>query len=81
MQELLDNQDYVNWQDYLVMLALCIVLILICDVLIKLFDGFWQELKMINIEISRSSGAEKAYWVKKKRKLWLSLLPFMRYKG
>ena len=41
---------------------------------------FSQELDYIKREIIRTSGAEREYWIREKRKLWLSLLPFYRRK-
>ena len=38
-----------------------------------------RELKYVNLEIKRTRGSERDYWKKKKRRLWLSLIPF--YKG
>lgn len=42
-------------------------------------NDFQTELKYINGEIRRTSGKEREHWKKKKRRLWLSLLPFVRY--
>lgn len=38
-----------------------------------------RELKYVNLEIKRTRGSERDYWKKKKRRMWLSLIPF--YKG
>ena len=43
------------------------------------FHNFSQELKYLNNEIRRTSGAERRYWIRKKRRLWLSLIPFVKY--
>jgi len=40
---------------------------------------FSRELKYLNCEINRTSGRERKYWIRKKRKLWLSLIPFVKY--
>ena len=42
-------------------------------------NDFSRELKYLNSEIGRTSGAERRHWLKRRRKLWLSLLPFVRY--
>lgn len=41
--------------------------------------GFSRELRYINMEIDRSEGRERRHWEKKRRRLWLSLIPFVRY--
>ena len=41
--------------------------------------GFSRELRYLNIEISRTRGAERRYWEKRRRRLWLSLIPFVKY--
>ena len=41
---------------------------------------FYDELRYLKDEIRRSSGSERTYWVRKKRKLWLSLIPFVKYR-
>ena len=45
----------------------------------KFVNGFSRELKYINNEISRNRGSERQYWIKKRRRLWLSLIPFVKY--
>ena len=44
------------------------------------FMDFYDELRYLKDEIRRSSGSERTYWVRKKRKLWLSLIPFVKYR-
>ena len=39
---------------------------------------FREDLYYINLEIHRSTGEERNYWKREKRRLWLSLLPFYR---
>ena len=46
--------------------------------LVKNIDTFKHELDYINMEIARSEGDRRKHWQKKKRQLWLSLLPFYR---
>ena len=52
--------------------------IVLLVVLIKKISNFSDELNYTNIEIGRTEGAEREYWKRKKRRLWLSLLPFYR---
>ena len=40
---------------------------------------FRRELKLLRSEIGRTKGREQKYWIKRRRKLWFSLLPFVRY--
>lgn len=59
------------------------VLIFICVAIIwrfaLWFHGFNRILKELKIEIQRTKDKEQKYWIRKKRRLWLSLLPFVRY--
>lgn len=41
--------------------------------------AFQKELRHLTIEIARTEGQEREYWIRKRRRLWLSLLPFVRY--
>lgn len=41
--------------------------------------GFCMDLKYLKGEIRRTTGEEQKAWIRKKRKLWLSILPFIRY--
>lgn len=40
---------------------------------------FTRELHYLNSEIHRTFGAERIYWIRQRRRLWLSLIPFVRY--
>ncbi len=42
-------------------------------------NDFSRELKYINCEIHRTSGSERRHWIRKRRRLWLSLIPFVKY--
>lgn len=58
--------------------AVCVaVFVLIGGVLV--FNDFSRELNNLNNEIKRTQGTEREYWIRRKRKLWLSLLPFIKY--
>ncbi len=54
--------------------------VLIISGLVIFFSDFRKELRYINFEINRSTGSERYYWKRKKRRLWLSLIPFVSYK-
>lgn len=47
--------------------------------LVSFFRNFSRELKYINLEIQRTDGTERRYWIRKRRRLWLSLIPFVKY--
>jgi hypothetical protein len=40
---------------------------------------FAKELRFLNMEISRTHGKERKVWEKRRRRLWLSLIPFFKY--
>ena len=42
-------------------------------------EGFRWELRRLNIEIGRTAGEEQKMWRTRRRRLWLSLLPFIKY--
>ena len=43
-------------------------------------NDFSGELKYLNSEIGRTDGSEQRYWIRQKRRLWLSIIPFVRYR-
>ena len=47
--------------------------------LVVFFRRFSAEMRRINTEICRTDGREQSYWIQRKRRLWLSLIPFVRY--
>ena len=42
-------------------------------------NDFSQELRYLNNEIGRTTGAERRHWIRQRRRLWLSLIPFVKY--
>lgn len=44
-------------------------------------NDFSGELKYLNSEIGRTDGSEKCYWKRQKRRLLLSIIPFVRYRN
>lgn len=54
-------------------------LILIIAATASFAEQFSRELRRLNIEINRTTGFERSYWMRKRRRLWLSLLPFVKY--
>ena len=69
----MNNISILLW--VLVILALPIVLLLIGVRIVE----FVQELRYLNTEISRSTGVQRQHWLRLRRRLWLSLIPFVRY--
>ncbi len=41
------------------------------------FRDFFRQLRYISLEIRRTSGAEQQYWLRRRRSLWLSLIPWI----
>lgn len=75
---LLDQSgDALTWA-LIIIVAVIILGGLIASV-VKKFGRFKRKLSYINMEIGRTTGGERKKWKKRKRRLWLSLLPF--YKG
>lgn len=44
-------------------------------------NDFNSELKYLNCEIGRTEGSEQRYWKRQKRRLWLSLIPFVYFRN
>ena len=44
-------------------------------------NDFSHELRYLNSEIGRTDGSEQRYWKRQKRRLWLSIIPFVRYRN
>jgi len=60
-----------------VVFTLTIFLILIaCKVYVFIKD-FLLELQYINCEIRRTTGTERKHWLYMRKRLWLSLIPFI----
>ena len=62
---------------FLVFMAAFLFIVFLVALAMKIND-FTHELDYINQEIGRTKGVEQRYWKRKKRRLWLSLLPFYR---
>ena len=61
------------------LLAVLLIGVFLIAAVIATMD-FQKELKHLNLEIGRTSGREQRYWQRRKKRLWLSLIPFVRYK-
>ena len=60
-------------------LAIAVGALLIMKIVYSLWS-FRDHLSHINNEILRTRGREQAYWKRQKKRLWLSLLPFVQYR-
>lgn len=54
-------------------------LILLMFGLVTFINDFSSELRYLNNEIGRTIGEERKHWIRQRRRLWLSLIPFVRY--
>ena len=66
-------------------LNIIVVIVLLLSYLIIVFlvwhiREFLQELKYLNMEIARTHGEERKIWIKRRRQLWLSLIPFIKFR-
>ena len=63
----------------LIFLFVIFVVTLLLAWIAKLIKDFSRELHYLNMESDRTEGEEQQYWLEEKRRLWLSLIPFVRY--
>ena len=63
----------------LVVIVAIIFLLAILYGLCMFINDFSHELRYLNNEIGRTTGAERRHWIRQRRRLWLSLIPFVRY--
>lgn len=62
----------------LLVIMIAFVAIVLLVGLVQKINTFRHGLGYLNREIARTEGAERDYWKREKRRLWLSLLPFYR---
>lgn len=62
----------------IVIIAVFFVVLLFYGLVVFL-NEFSMELKYLNNEIRRTRGEDRKHWQRQKRRLWLSLFPFIRY--
>lgn len=65
-------------KEILLWVAISVAGIIVAAIVISIIQAFKADLKYIEMEISRTDGREQAHWIKKKKELWLSLIPFYR---
>lgn len=62
---------------FLVFLGVAVVLLFILTIAIVFrLEDFLVQLKYVKLEIRRTRGNERKYWIRRKRRLWLSLFLF-----
>lgn len=61
-----------------IILIAAILLIILAVRLLLWLQWFHRELRYLDKEIARTEGEEKKVWISRKKRLWLSILPFYR---
>lgn len=69
----------VSWIKLGLAVAAVLILVFILAVFIPWLQDFRRELRYLNSEISRTEGREQQHWIKRKKRLIRSILPFCRY--
>ncbi|MBQ8881492.1 MAG: hypothetical protein IJ030_04915 [Oscillospiraceae bacterium] len=68
---------------YTEVLILCVLAAMVLPIILVMtgiyLSGFIQELRYLNTEIARTGGEQCRLWLRRRRRLWLSLIPFVRY--
>ena len=64
---------------WLIGIVAALFLFLLLIGFVSFLNGFSRQLKYINCEIRRTEGLEHRYWIRKRRRLWLSLIPFIKF--
>ena len=62
-----------------IILTLAFLVLLFLAKILEFVGEFRVELRCLNSNIQRTVGKEKVYWIRQRRRLWLSLLPFVKY--
>lgn len=63
----------------IVALAVIILIPLIAATIAKI-KTFSEELEYLNLEVERTTGEEQQSWIRRRRKHWLTLIPFVKRK-
>lgn len=64
---------------WLIGIVAAFMLFIILYGLCSFFVEFSRELRYLNMEIGRTTGAERRHYIQQRRRLWLSLIPFVKY--
>jgi len=73
-----DNETQITLYVLIAVIATIIFIILFIKG-VFFFISFKKELRLINMEIRRTEGKERERWLRRKRRLWLSIIPFVKY--
>lgn len=65
--------------DLLIGIAIVIAVVLFMALFVPWLRDFRREMRYINMEIARNTGREREHWIKRKKRLKLSILPFFHY--
>ena len=76
---MLENETFAQESWIFVGIIVIIILIALLARLFIFFEGFMEEMEFLNSKIYSTTGEERQYWIHEKRKLWLSLIPFVKY--
>lgn len=68
-----------NATDLIFIVLGVIAALIVIGVIGDFLHHFSKELRFLNMEIRRTRGQERKIWEKRRRRLWLSLIPFFKY--
>ena len=74
-----NETGYITIAYYFLCIVAVLFLLLSIARLAVFLNDFSRELRLLNGEIARTRGEERKYWQARKKKLWLSLIPFVKY--
>ena len=73
-------QGNIDIRIIILIIVLCAIVVIPMVIGFAIFlNNFSVELKYLNCEISRTKGKERQQWIHQRRRLWLSLIPFVKY--
>ena len=72
-----NKTDIMVWCLFGVIATIFLILALIR--IVDFSKEFSATLYYLNMEIKRTNGADRKHWLRQRRRLWLSLIPFVRY--
>ena len=75
----LSTANSVSWMKLGLVVGGILALFVFASVFIPWLLAFRREMRYINMEIQRNHGRERERWIRRKKRLWLSLFPFVRY--
>ena len=77
----MSQADHQNFSIYVFIGIVASIILFFLAVRFAYFlNAFAKELEYLNCEIQRTEGTERELWEKRKKELWLSLVPFVKRK-